>query len=95
MSFVGELITTSIYNSCSKLFTVPYFSVRSSLRAAIFHERQNYLGGGALMARRAISRRSHEKIEDCKQSALVGPKQKCSKLFSSKMLVLRSYEVKF
>ena len=63
---------------------------RFALRAAIFHECQNYLGGGGLMAGR-----SHEKIGDCEQSTLVGPKQKCLKLFSSKMLVLRSYEVKF
>ena len=29
-----------------RLFTVLYFSVRSSIRAAILHDCQNYLGGG-------------------------------------------------
>ena len=47
-----------------RLFTVLYFSVRSSRSRAlryglpILHECQNYLGG------RGISKRSHEKIGD-------------------------------
>ena len=56
---------------------------RFALRAAILHECQNYLGGGGdarprgtfenqdgrhQRVRCAISRRPHEKIEDCEQS---------------------------
>ena len=55
---------------------------RFALRAAILHERQNYLGDGGglggsdarplgtfeVTVGRGISKRSHEKIGDCEQS---------------------------
>ena len=64
-----------------RLFTVLYFSVRSSRSRAlrcglpILHEFQNY------PAERGISKRSHEKIGDCEQSSMICPLMRVESIF--------------
>ena len=59
----------------TRLFTVPYFSVRSSRYLTVnggHRDFKMYRGGGTharwQLVRRAISRRSHGKIGDCEKS---------------------------
>ena len=60
---------TMLYVVC-RLFTVLYFSVRSSRSSAIPDARP--LGTIAVTVRSGISKRSHEKIGDCEQSLWLG-----------------------